>query len=143
MQSEVHLTRAQKWDLVRMAAAAIVSTVFFCIPLFLARPNGARAAADPDIIAAGVPESPPANIPVQREPATATDAVTVLTTMEVVKVTVPVLQDVPRLASVPPTRTPQRANTATPLGRRLARFFAGTGKYGVRPFPTVGNSGGD
>ena len=143
MQSEVHLTRAQKWDLVRMAAAAIVSTIFFCIPLFLARPNGAGAVADPDIVAAGVPESQPANIPVQREPAAATDTVTVVTTMEVVKVTAPALQNAPRLASVPPTRTPQRADTATPLSRRLVRFFAGTGKYGVRPFPGVGNSGGD
>ena len=38
MPSDVHFTRAQKWDLVRLSAAAVASTVFFTVPMFLAHP---------------------------------------------------------------------------------------------------------
>ena len=43
MPSEVRFTRAQKWDLVRISAAAVASTVFFTVPMFLVRPHPAAA----------------------------------------------------------------------------------------------------
>src|SRR5690349_15110285 len=41
MSSEVRFTRAQRWDLVRISAAAVASTVFFTVPMFLVAPHPA------------------------------------------------------------------------------------------------------
>src|SRR3954467_10788298 len=46
MPSEVRFTRAQRWDLVRISAAAVASTVFFSVPMFLGRPPPTKAHAE-------------------------------------------------------------------------------------------------
>ena len=147
MPSEVRLTRAQKRDLLRMSGAAVVSTVFFAVPMFLARPNVTGSEPRAAITATAVADKPdtvsPASVPDPVSVAT----VSVVTNTEVAAVTTPVLQ---AFAPVPRRRAPaqlvqarSRNNTpaATPFGRRLARLIAGNGRYGVRPFPSVNTSG--
>jgi hypothetical protein len=153
MPSEVRLTRAQKWDLLRMSGAAVVSTVFFAVPMFLERPSLARiepppaggaASIVPDVVAA----DKPALSLVASAPATVSvNTVSVVTSTEVAEVTTPVLQ---RAAAAPrrhvsveriQARARADAPAAIPFGRRLARLIAGNGRYGVRPFPSVGTPG--
>jgi hypothetical protein len=136
MPSDVRLTQAQKWDLVRMSGAAVVSTVFFGIPMFIARPEIAP--------------------PVGRSDARAADArpaadVSVLVSETVAPVEAPALEALPqrvglhgpshrRVASA--TLEPRRRRQLAPasdrsLARRLGRLLAGSGRYEVRPFPSL------
>jgi hypothetical protein len=153
MPSEVRLTRAQKRDLLRMSGAAVVSTVFFAVPMFLARPSvtrpepGAAMTATRSMMPDGVPGSPDTVTPASVPDSVSVATVSVVTTTEVAVVTTPVLQ---ASATAPRRRAPAelvqaraRNNTpaATPFGRRLARLIAGSGKFGVRPFPSVNTSG--
>lgn len=163
MPSDVPFTRAQKWDLVRLSAAAVASTVFFTVPMFLAHPPEAvsqvsdRGAAVAEVATAGV-----ANVSASTGSGSTTtlksaaDAgdVSVVTSMEFALATIPAVA--PPAAAMR-TRTGKaaqlraRANTAPPnsstststssLGRRVGRFIAGSGKYNVRPFPTIATSG--
>jgi hypothetical protein len=148
MPSEVRLTRAQKWDLLRMSGAAVVSTVFFAVPMFLARPNVARPEARPALqVASMMPDAVAAGNPDSFLPANAPNTVSVVTSTEVAAVTTPVLQPpaaAPRQRASGGTveaRASGNAPAATPFGRRLARLIAGKGRYGVRPFPSVSTSG--
>jgi len=159
MPSEVRLTRAQKWDLARISAAAVASTVFFTVPMFLIRPQPAPAenrASQPDIVLASVsegnrhPDSLPRDIPAPSTENTAVtvekNTVAVVTTTEVPTVTTPTLQNAAsaRARTNRPAAVRARANgsSAPPsFGRRLGRFLAGTGKYIVKPFPGVNSSG--
>jgi hypothetical protein len=159
MPSEVHLTRAQKWDLVRLSAAAVASTVFFTVPMFLAHPREAvsqvedRHAAPAEVGTSGVSHAVAAPVSPANTPRTSTDEnadVSVVTSMEFALATAPLIQSpgaVPRPRSNNPGQLRARANTAAPnsstssFGRRMARFFAGSGKYNVRPFPTIATSG--
>jgi hypothetical protein len=160
MSSEVRLTRAQKWDLARIATAAVVSTVFISVPMFLVRARPATAdtrATAPSVtvaqeIAIAEVSEPLATTPVQK-PAAAprpSDAVSVVTSTELAHVTRPALSPPSRTTiQVRPVQVRARAQTPaapqpqpTTLSRRLARFIAGDGKHGSpKPFPTVGTSG--
>ena len=149
MPSEVRLTRAQKWDLLRMSGAAVVSTVFFTVPMFFSRPVVARpdvrsAVVTPDATEAGQPDT---FVPVNVPDSVSVDAVSVVTSTEVAAITTPVLQPsaaAPRRRAGVETveaRARPSAPATIPLGRKLARIIAGTGRYGVRPFPSVSTSG--
>ncbi len=158
MPSEVRLTRAQKWDLVRISAAAVASTVFFTVPMFLVRPHQApvhiegRATERPDLTLATLSEpSARSNSPTV-SPGTSTsvdtDVVSVITSTEFATATTPGLQrnTMPRPRATKPALVRARANTpastAPPsLSRRLARFIAGNGKYTIKPFPSLNTSG--
>lgn len=154
MPSEVRLTRAQKWDLLRMSGAAVVSTVFFAVPMFHVRPDVARPQARAAMIAItstmpdGVAGKPDTVLPASVPDPVSRDTVSVVTSTEVAAVTTPVLQPsaaaprrrAPAELVQAPTRT--TAPAATPFGRRLARLISGNGRYGVRPFPSVNTSGG-
>lgn len=146
MPSETRLTRAQKRDLLRMSGAAVVSTVFFAVPMFLSRPDVARpqlrsVVQMPDEVAASEPEI---FLPVS---SVSVDTVTVVTSTELAAVTTPVLQTSAkasrRRASAEPLQARSRANAPAtkPFGRKLGRLIAGSGRYTVRPFPSVGTSG--
>jgi hypothetical protein len=134
-QATPRLSRQQRLDLVKLAAAGIVSVIFFATPVLLSReaPGGtasqtARAVQTP--ATAAVPAVP---------------RVEVVTTEIAAAVSTPTLQPshapsptVRRSASARRTRY-ALASTRTrwPLGRRLARLLAGDGTHTVRPFPTV------
>ena len=135
MPSEVRFTRAQRLDLVRISAAAVASTVFFTVPMFLVRPPNAPP---PPRIASFAPAQPTTPVDL--------NAVSVVTSTEVASVTTPSLQTNATgrsRAAKPPQVRARRTSPAAPpsLGRRLVRFFAGKGKYNVKPFPTVSASG--
>jgi hypothetical protein len=157
MPSEVRFTRAQRLDLVRISAAAVASTVFFTVPMFLVRPPNAPArvenrATPPRHLALAALSQPvtESQLPATSETAPSTpldvNVVSVVTTTEVASVTTPALQGNAaarsRPAKPPQVRARASSPAATPsLSRRLARFFAGNGKYNVKPFPTVSTSG--
>lgn len=144
MPSEVRFTRAQRWDLVRISAAAVASTVFFTVPMFLVRPNHSATHIE-------APAAPPRDIALASsfEPAsrsTVENAVSVVTSTEFAAVTTPSLQGTTgtQLRSVKPPQIRVHANTPEPprsLSRRLGRFLAGNGKYNVKPFPSLNSSG--
>lgn len=157
MPSEVRFTRVQRWDLIRISAAAVASTVFFTVPMFFVRPQPVPAhtqdredSSQPrDFVLASLSqttrssESPSGAM---RVTADDTIAVSVVTATEVAQVTTPALQNATtaRTRNGRPADLRARANTppAPPsLSRRVARFIAGTGKYIVKPFPTVNTSG--
>lgn len=154
MPSEVRFTRAQRLDLVRISAAAVASTVFFTVPMFLMRPPNTsarlenRATTQGDIVLASFSEpATRSNSPAKPDttPSITLDRndVSVVTSTEFASVTTPSLQGNATARSRVTAKTPQvRARATSPasppsLRRRLARFFAGNGKYNVKPFPTV------
>jgi hypothetical protein len=152
MPSSVRFTQAQKRDLLRMSGAALVSTIFFAVPMFIGRPDATPVRVQPS-----AESRDPRAAAVQPATAPLDPAVSVVVTEAVAQVTVPELQDVPasitrpvriprftrRLAApAPATRRAQGVpDTATPLARRIGRLIAGSGRYEVRPFPTVGAPG--
>lgn len=163
MSSEVRLTRAQKWDLARIATAAVLSTLFISAPVFLVRarsatpdtrPNAPSVTVAQEIAIASVAE-PLASTPVQAvvEDSRQSDDVRIVTSTELARVTKPALAPssrTPTPARARPIQLRARAQTSAPLPspeptkftRRLAKFIAGDGKYGSpKPFPTVNTSG--
>jgi hypothetical protein len=164
MPSDVHFTRAQKWDLVRLSAAAVASTVFFTVPMFLAHPQergsqvGDHRPGLAEVATASVPNAPVSSASgATTSSPSADDAgdVSVVTSMEFALATTPAMESptttAVRTRTGKPAQLRARANTAPPsssnsastssLGRRVARFIAGSGKYNVRPFPTISTSG--
>ena len=150
MTSDVRFTRAQKWDSVRMSAAALASTVFFTVPMFLVRPNTAapsmqKSVAPPasNTMLASLSSSTSSSTPIESAAVrTNTEAVMVLTSTEFAAATTPVLQgnSSARIRATRPAELRARTNTTTSspsLSRRLARFISGNGKYTIKPFPTV------
>jgi hypothetical protein len=146
MPSEVRFTRAQRLDLVRISAAAVASTVFFTVPMFLVRPMDPAAHIEnhatppPDIALASSSEA------AARSTALDGNAVSVVTSTEFASATMPSLQGTAAARSHSAKSPQVRARANTPdaphsLSRRLARFLAGNGKYNVKPFPTVNSSG--
>lgn len=148
MPSEA-LTRSQKRDLLRMSGAAVVSTVFFAVPMFSTRPTIVRPGVPSTTMTADAvaPGKPDTFVPGSAPDTVSVDTVSVVTSTELAGVTTPVLQ-----ASAPAStrrasarfvhvRGRVSAPVATPLRRRLARLIAGNGRYGVRPFPSVSTSG--
>jgi hypothetical protein len=126
----VHFSRAQKWDLFRMTAAAVVSTGFFAAPVVFSDRNDA---APPAAVA-------PAAEPQQRVELVTTDVIATATTPEL---QLPSSRRVARAG--PATRSHPRVQRASlrlahnqkRFPRRVARLIAGDGRYTVRPFPTV------
>jgi hypothetical protein len=159
MPSEVHLSRAQKWDLARLAVAAVVSSVFFAIPMLLVP---ARSADSADTRASTSPVTISEQIAVAAisEPTVTANSSQVETTGQphanvVAIVTSTALARITRPSVATSEKTPARpvqlrARVNTPasppnqpptLSRRVARFIAGDGKYGPKPFPTITTSG--
>ena len=160
MSSEVHLTRAQKWDLARLAVAAVASSVFFSLPIVLARQGSAADANTPtpsvkvaeEIAIAGVSEPITAAIPPRTDAQSprVADAVAVVTSTKAARITRPVLTSpvAPDKTSVRPVQVrarvsppPSAPTQPAPLSRRLGRFLTGDGKYDPKPFPTITTSG--
>jgi hypothetical protein len=123
--------------------------------MFLVRPASPPAAAESRILDShqtGLPapaEFPAATNPVAEPemPAASTQnvAVSVITSTEFAIATTPVLQNSTarsRSATSPATRSARTPSDPPPsLSRRLGRFITGSGKYNVKPFPTVNTSG--
>jgi hypothetical protein len=157
MPSEVHLSRAQKWDLTRLAVAAVASSVFFSLPMLLLPARSADSAdtrtpsvtVSEQITLAGVSQPTATTYPRQAgtpEPLHA-DVVAVVTSSAVARITRPSVATSEK-PSIRPVQLRARANPPVPaptqsatLSRRLARFIAGDGKYDPKPFPTVTTSG--
>lgn len=120
----VHFSRAQKWDLLRMTAAALVSTGFFAAPVMFSD----RGHAIP---------TPAAAPSAQRVELATTDVIATVTT--------PDLQlPAPRVvrAAAATRSRPRAQRTSGKLAQnlfpgRVARLIAGDGRYAVRPFPTI------
>lgn len=152
MASDMRFTQAQKRDLLRMSGAAVVSTIFFGVPMFIARPDVARVDAVSGY-ARQVQAAPAAAEPLLRQ-ADPRD-VSIVVSDAFAQATVPELERIAPTVGRRAVRTTRqsaaairvrpRAQVASasgqPLARRLGRLLAGTGRYEVRPFPTVGTSG--
>jgi hypothetical protein len=120
------LSRAQKWDLVRMGGAAVLSTVFLGLPLALSQPDTRTTfAAD----AAAATE--------QHVVVVAQDLAAPVATPELSPVR-PLLRRSRSRSAPRPQPTASAPSRNTSFRGRLARVFAGDGRYSVRPFPTVG-----
>jgi hypothetical protein len=157
MPSNVRFSQAQKRDLLRMSGAAVVSTIFFGVPMVVGRPDAPRVQAPPGQVQSAQLDPAQDQTATALPGAEAQDAqVAVVFSEAVAQVTVPVLQRLPAAVVQParPTRTArpnatassqsQRAHVTPATGKpltRLGRLFTGSGRYGVRPFPTVGTSG--
>ncbi len=121
----VHFSRAQKWDLFRMTAAALVSTGFFATPVMFSDRGHA--------------------VPTPAVAAPAAQRVELVTTDVIATVTTPELQlPAPRVvrAAAATRSRPRAQRTSGKLAQhlfpgRVARLIAGDGRYAVRPFPTV------
>ena len=135
MPSDVRFTQAQKWDLLRMSGAAVVSTVFFGVPMFIARPQ-----IIPEIVQSEAR-------PVGTRPA---DEVSVVVSQTVAPVTTPgwearpagVVRQMPsrrHVAGVTVSSRPRRpaASASGTALARLGRLLAGSGRHEVRPFPSL------
>lgn len=124
------LSRAQKWDLARMATAGLVTVVALAwlIPgetrqATAGQPAGREAEAAPrvtirttEIVVPVTPERRPEPAQPQRAAARAPRAT---------------MMAASRPAAAAPEPEPD------PVARRLARLITGDGRYEVRPFPTV------
>ncbi len=128
----VHLSRRQKRDLLELAAAGVMSTIFFAAPVLLIRDAPPAPVTSPQV---GLIASAPAAVRVQ-----------IATTDVTAPVSTPALQPVRRRESSSMRRgtvagSPARVLASTaeraPLGRRIARLFAGDGTHAVHPFPMI------
>jgi hypothetical protein len=136
MQSDVRLTRAQKWDLLRISGAAVVSTVFFGIPMFMARPEIGPAVARSDARPADTRPSADVSVLVSEIAAPVT---TPAWEARPARVTL-LVPSRRHVASVTLQARDQRqlaSASGRPLARRLGRLLAGSGRYEVRPFPSL------
>jgi len=127
----VHLSRRQKRDLLELAAAGVISTIFFAAPVFLLRdaPSG--------------PAAPPVRQTASVLPG---DRVQIATADVTAPVSTPALQPVSRrlpsrmrraAVTAPPASALASTRSRAPIGRRIARLFAGDGSYPVQPFPMI------
>jgi hypothetical protein len=138
----VHLSRRHKRDLLELAAAGVMSAVFFAAPVFLTYQRVGSEANPP--VRSATPSTASQAPTAAVIPQVASPGVQVITTDVTAAVSTPALR---RSASVSPavrvSRPPARrslmasARTRVPLGRRIARLFAGDGTHAVQPFPTV------
>jgi hypothetical protein len=124
------LSHRQKRQLLELAAAGVLSVVFFAAPLFLIRNVGVSTAPMPQVR--------------QSVESSAIPRVQIITTDVPAPVSTPALQamrpTVPRMRQPAPVRPHGKvasARTRVPFGRRLARLFAGDGTHTVQPFPTL------
>ena len=134
----LHLSRAQKWDLVRICVAALASAAFFSAPFLLSRDSS--SVADTTIATPAIPVEHGGSLHA------ALDRISVVTTDIVVPVQSVSIQSAPRSPRRPPRGVTVRASNdahsgpateTRSLARRLGRAIAGDGRYTVRPFPSV------
>jgi hypothetical protein len=151
MPSDMRFTQAQKRDLLRMSGAAVVSTIFFGVPMFIGRPDATRV----QTVASQDQQAPVTVAPSQ--PLTVAPTVVVVVSDAVAQTTTPMLEALPAAAPRVPATPPRRhtlvatgserqrpdgtASSVEPLAKRIGRLLAGTGRYEVKPFPTVSTSG--
>jgi hypothetical protein len=125
------LSAPQKWEIVRLFSAGLLSTVLFAAPMFLARPTHNLAAVPRPVAAApGVRVlSEIRVVPMAAEPlraiASSSRSVRTATT------------GVPRADG---RRTTTVAHAERSWQHRFVRAVAGDGRYPVRPFPSVESS---
>jgi hypothetical protein len=148
MSHDVRLCRAQKCDLLRMAAAAVVSTGFFVMSLILAHGNRAAptqpaAAGEPAAVVATRVAAPDINREVR--PAVPARLRRHARTPTMVKT--PLQPRVERLANLRSVANRGDGDgsavraAAMPVGRKVARLITGDGRYSIRPFPSVSTTG--
>ncbi len=150
MPRDMRFTQTQKWDLLRMSGAAVVSTIFFGVPMFVGRPDASR------VQTVASHEQPAPVTAAQSQPLTTEPAVVVVFSDAVAPITTPMLQTPRTIAPRPRAAAPHQilasdslqrerpqaaSSSSKPLAKRLGRLLAGTGRYEVKPFPTVGTSG--
>ena len=131
MPNDVRFTQAQKWDLLRMSGAAVVSTVFFGVPMFISRPQ-----IIPDAVRSDA--RPAATRPAGEVSVVVSEIVAPVTTPAWGARPARVVRQMPsrrHVAGVPASRRPVVSASGTALARRLGRLLAGSGRYEVRPFP--------
>lgn len=147
MPNDVRLSRAQKCDLLRMAAAAFVSTGFF-VSLILAHGNRAApaqtvAAREQAAVVATRVAAPDINREVRPAAPARTRGHARATAMVKTQLR-PRVERIANLKGVPNRgdggRSAVRA-AAMPVGRKVARLITGDGRYSIRPFPSVATSG--
>jgi hypothetical protein len=128
-------SRSQKRELLELTAAGVLSAIFVASPIFVTI-QPARSGVTP----------PPATTVAQASPSGfVSAAVQVRTTDVTAAVSAPALQAAPAvLRTLRSSPAPRRRASAVaalhmrvPLGRRIARLFAGDGSHTVQPFPTV------
>ena len=151
MPTEMRFTQAQKRDLLRMSGAALVSTIFFGVPMFVGRPDGTRVQT-----VAG--HEQPAPMSAAAQPLSPVPEVVVVVSDAVAQATTPMLETPPVATRLPSTtprrqtlaatsrereRPPVSSSSIKPLAKKLGRLLAGTGRYEVKPFPTVSTSASD
>jgi len=125
-----HLSRRQKRDLLELAAAGVITTIFFAAPVFLMR------------------DAPSGPAPHVRQTASVLpgDRVHIATADVTAPVSTPALRPVSRrlpsrmrraAVTAPPASALASTRSRAPIGRRIARLFAGDGSYPVQPFPMI------
>ncbi|MEO8078194.1 MAG: hypothetical protein ABI818_17835 [Acidobacteriota bacterium] len=130
MSRSVQLSRAQKWDLIRIAGAGLLSAALFGVTLVRSlqhQPTALSAEVAPTVVA-------PA--PEPRVQVTARDVAVPVAAPKLSPVRVRLARGTPRAASRPAM---VRVRNTPSIGGRFVRLFAGSGRYTVRPFPTIGN----
>jgi len=135
----LQLSRAQKWDLLRICLAAMASAAFFSAPFLLSGPP-----PTPPAPMAGAP-----SLPVEQAAGVqdAPDRISIVTTDISVPLTRGLVRPValrsPRPAAHPSSSDASRerrrasAEDAPGVAQRIGRAIAGDGRYAVRPFPTL------
>lgn len=122
------LPRRQKGELVRLIGVGVLSALFFGGAAFMTRPGQTATGTPPPSVQVEAPVAPQVqvrHVEVQAglsAPALSPDRIA------------------PSLKQPTPARAPlalARHSQRPPLVRRLARLFAGNGRYSVQPFPTV------
>jgi hypothetical protein len=148
MPNDVRLSRAQKCDLLRMAAAAFVSTGFFVMSLMLphgnrAVPTQTAAAGEPAVVVA----TRVASADINREVGPAAPPRTRRHARAMTMVKTPSQKRVQRVANLKRVANRGEADgsavrgAATAAGRKVARLITGDGRYSIRPFPSVTTTG--
>jgi hypothetical protein len=146
--NDVRLCRAQKWDLLRMSAAALVSTGFFVLSLVFSHQNRVVPAQ------AAVAGEPPAAVAM---PVVAVEmnrevhpAVPARTRHHARATTIGKTWPEPRVeraatlkhvASRGDAHGLAAGVAAMPIRRKVARLITGDGRYSIRPFPSVTTTG--
>lgn len=134
----LQLSRAQKWDLVRICVAAVASAGFFSAPFLLSPDPGPVSTAM--VVTTEMPGEQKASLQ------DTLDRISIVTTDVVAPVSAVLVQPVHRTVPKAPRPAFRSASQVTPaaeadapssLARRLGRAIAGDGRYTVRPFPTL------
>ncbi len=130
----VHLSRRQKWELLELAAAGVMSTVFFAAPVLLLR-DAPQTTLSPTEAQQTLLQPPAARVQIAMAEVT-------------VPVSTPLLRPAGprarsgdlqrrRIRETPRATLVASARPRVPVVRRIARLFAGDGSYRVQPFPTI------